>query len=87
MVSESSRSPLDKATAQTQRSRLSQMLRQPQEWRPALEGAFCGEAVAVSSCRPPVEPREQAVQIAVITSAEGPCSCGRATVVDLTSST
>lgn len=47
------------------------MLPQPQEWRPALEDTFCGEAAAASSCRPPVEPREQAVLIAVITSAEG----------------
>lgn len=30
--------------------------------------------------------REQALVIAVITSAEGPCSFGRATLVDLTSS-
>lgn len=29
--------------------------------------------------------REQALVIAVITSAEGPCSFGRATLVDLTS--
>lgn len=73
--------------AQTQRSRHSQVLPWPQEWRPPLEGTFCGEAVAVSSCWPPVEPREQAGLIAVVTSAKGPCSCGRATVVDLTSST